>query len=371
LTLILEWPHREGADGPLPLAARTHAQRSGVRTPVTVRIHFTARDLARTPVAPVGPLDETACAIWLLQRREGRLLFDGWRRQKLARLTPAARRLGALIPAVSCVSLDVFTLSGGPSDSLDHALQNLRSCPARHVAHEARFADQSRPLQSWTRGLTDGDAAARDLLDESLRAAYQVCVAPHWRQITTYYAVRRGELSQVFIEGGLDLLLGSLHPSIRWRPPVLELPTPSSTATSGDRYLDGRGIILAPAFFDLVPRVTWNLADPAAPPVLHIPPVDLPTRLRTICSVPGPEDLTARHLAGLMGRTRAMVLQRIAYGASTSEIARSEGISAANASEHATTLRLAGLVTSDRRRNTVQHSLTPLGLELLTAADSA
>ena len=56
-----------------------------------LRVHFTADDLVRTRVAAVGPLDETACAIWLLQRRDSAVFFDGWRQQTLARLMPAAR----------------------------------------------------------------------------------------------------------------------------------------------------------------------------------------------------------------------------------------------------------------------------------------
>ncbi|MGW0577145.1 helix-turn-helix domain-containing protein [Streptomyces sp. NPDC002920] len=58
----------------------------------------------------------------------------------------------------------------------------------------------------------------------------------------------------------------------------------------------------------------------------------------------------------------------IAEGASTSQLARRVGLSIASASEHATVLRRAGLVTTHRTGRTRHHSLTPLGAELLLHA---
>jgi DNA-binding MarR family transcriptional regulator len=69
----------------------------------------------------------------------------------------------------------------------------------------------------------------------------------------------------------------------------------------------------------------------------------------------------------LLGRTRTVVLTTIAenQGCSTKELAARAGITPASASEHATLLREAGLIRSPGHRNSVLHSLTPLGLALL------
>lgn len=332
---------------------------------MTVRIHFTALDLARTRVAPVGPVDETAAAIWLLKRREGELLLGGWRRQKLDRLDPVARRLGALIPVASCVSLDVFTLSGGPAQSMPQALEHLRGRSAGDVAAEARHADSSRRMTSWTRGLVGADSQARGLLDESLEVAYRCVVAPHWQQISAHYAARAATYSRIFLSGGVDALLRSLHPAIRWEPPTLVVPA-AAGAPPQDRHLAGRGVVLAPAFFDLVPRITWDLADEVAAPILHIPPPDVVTRARVLVGT-APEDGSAAHLAGLMGHTRAAVLQRIAEGATTTEIAQRVGIAPASASEHASALRAAGLTRSERIGNRMWHTATEVGISLLNS----
>jgi DNA-binding transcriptional ArsR family regulator len=60
------------------------------------------------------------------------------------------------------------------------------------------------------------------------------------------------------------------------------------------------------------------------------------------------------------------VLDVVGDGALTSEVARRLGISPAAASQHTTVLRNAGLLLSQRDRNMVRHTLTPLGRALLT-----
>jgi DNA-binding transcriptional ArsR family regulator len=71
-------------------------------------------------------------------------------------------------------------------------------------------------------------------------------------------------------------------------------------------------------------------------------------------------------LRRLFGRTRALVLRTLCdSNRTTGEIARSLDISMASASEHASLLRAAGLVASERYGNTVEHWLTPLGLDFL------
>jgi DNA-binding transcriptional ArsR family regulator len=75
---------------------------------------------------------------------------------------------------------------------------------------------------------------------------------------------------------------------------------------------------------------------------------------------------TEEVLRRLFGRTRALVLRTLSDRVrTTGEIARTLDISMASASEHASLLRAAGLVASERCGNTVRHGLTPLGLELL------
>ncbi|MCS7479486.1 winged helix-turn-helix domain-containing protein [Umezawaea endophytica] len=72
-------------------------------------------------------------------------------------------------------------------------------------------------------------------------------------------------------------------------------------------------------------------------------------------------------LVALLGRTRAGVMQALTTPRSTSEIGRVLNLSTSSASEHATTLRNAGLISTTRRGNSVLHVLTSRGHALLGA----
>jgi len=127
--------------------------------------------------------------------------------------------------------------------------------------------------------------------------------------------------------------------------------------------LGGRGIALVPSVFvgrepslhenpnheDEMPRLIWP-AEAARGARLWAP-----SRSR------GPA------LAALVGRNRAAVLQSVADGCSTTELARRVGISLAAASQHASVLRGAGLIATRRQGSAVLHVLTPFGAELLQA----
>nr|BEK62894.1 hypothetical protein KPHV_01210 [Kitasatospora purpeofusca] len=67
-------------------------------------------------------------------------------------------------------------------------------------------------------------------------------------------------------------------------------------------------------------------------------------------------------LAALLGTTRAHSLRAAADPAGTAELARRTGTSPATASHHATVLRAAGLLITERTRT---RTLTPLGQALV------
>ena len=159
--------------------------------------------------------------------------------------------------------------------------------------------------------------------------------------------------ARALLHGGHDHLLATLHPTVHWRPPVLEVTYPEDR----DLYLDGRGLLLQPSFFCWQRPVT--VANPDLPPVLVYPIEHDPHWLHH-----DPQRAT-RTLVALLGRTRAAVLEAIADGCTTTGLARRLTISVASASQHATTLREAGLSTTYRDRNTVHHTITPLGLALI------
>ncbi len=94
------------------------------------------------------------------------------------------------------------------------------------------------------------------------------------------------------------------------------------------------------------------------------PLADLPMLTGTAATL---EQGIAALLAALVGRNRAAVLGTIAEGCTTTELADRVGISLAAASQHASILRDAGLITTHRKGSAVLHILTPLGVGVLRA----
>ena len=124
--------------------------------------------------------------------------------------------------------------------------------------------------------------------------------------------------------------------------------------------LGGRGIALVPSVFvGREPSLHENPNHEDETPRLILPAEDARSaRLWAPSRSRGP---------ALVGRNRAAVLQSIADGCTTTELARRVGISLAAASQHASVLRGAGLIATRRQGSAVLHVLTPLGAELLQA----
>jgi DNA-binding transcriptional ArsR family regulator len=106
-----------------------------------------------------------------------------------------------------------------------------------------------------------------------------------------------------------------------------------------------------------------TFADPGLSPVLVYPVDPIPGWADAECGAG--ED--TKSLVALLGRTRAAVLQAIADQpySNTTELARAAGTSPAGASQHATVLRAAGLVITQRRNGSAVHTLSRRGAVVL------
>jgi hypothetical protein len=186
----------------------------------------------------------------------------------------------------------------------------------------------------------------RRTLRATLPAYYRHVFAPHWNQVTAHVLAERAARGQVMLDHGVHRLLATLHPRVRWVPPVLSVWCPSDDVVRF--YLQGRGLRLVPQYF----QSGIALMDRPGEPLELM----YPARLHIAGCGPS--------LHALLGRTRAAVLAA-ADGATTGQVAQRVGISNASASEHATILRQAGLITTTQRGGCVVHALTPLGGNLL------
>ncbi|MFI8514586.1 ArsR family transcriptional regulator [Streptomyces sp. NPDC085460] len=328
-----------------------------------LRIHFGDADQGAVRVAAApNPFWEIATSLHRFQTRDGRWAYAGWLRAVRAGLREKGLERAfrtVLLPLFPRAAYfpDFLTPARGV-DGLAAGLDAILATPPRRVTEEVARLDRVVGAPRWAARL--GAPEERGELVRLLRAYHDVGIAPYAESIRSRFDAERAALGRAFLDGGVDGLLGGAGPAIRWRPPTLDVDV---RAVDRELRLDGRGLTLLPTYFCW--RTPTSLADPALPPVLchpvRPPAAALPPDHRWAAEPSVP-------LAALLGRTRAAALCAAAGGATTGEIARAAGVSAASASRHATALRDAGLITSSRHAATVLHTLTPVGASVLRAA---
>jgi DNA-binding transcriptional ArsR family regulator len=324
------------------------------------RIHFSEDDLDRVQVSPtLGPLAETVLALALLRcSRQPRTMLSEWRGQ--VRVTPQMRPLTALIPP-DCNGVDLPTLVGETA-TIEQGVQALLDVPREHLLVEMEWIDRRHrlPPLAWAMA----EAGGRPELAEATQVAYQELIQPFWPRIRASLHAEQAARRRTLAAEGPGALLASLQgPLIRWRPPVLEILRPGRV----EMELEGRGLALVPSVFvGRAPSLHENPNDEDEMPRLILP-TEGAGRARLWAVSRGLAGSRGSALAALVGRNRAAVLQSIADGCTTTELARRVGISLAAASQHASVLRRAGLIATRRQGSAVLHVLTPLGAELLQA----
>jgi DNA-binding transcriptional ArsR family regulator len=290
----------------------------------------------------------------MLQTQRGSAFFDGWRRESARRLGSSARLLLALNPASGSMP-DFLTPSAGVGD-LETGIEEVLSTPRRRLRAELGELSAPAGTRSWIRSVSDTEPDAMRELGRLFREYHRASVRPVWAAAVGEVAAERQRLASAFVRGGAGAVLASLAGPDAWRPPVLEVAYPWDR----DLHLGGRGLVLVPSYFCWKYPIT--LSNPALPPVLVYPlrhhrPVLI-----------GPDRAHGdRPLAALTGPTRSAVLRALEVPCSTTNLAARAGTSITSASQHATVLRRAGLITTQRDSGGSVHSLTSLGAALLAA----
>lgn len=293
------------------------------------RIHFTPADFARVRLRPTaGPLVESAFAYGLLGRGVG-APFARWRGQVAERLTQWP------------LPLSGGTATLGLDGLLDLIERSGRSVSAEPAAGRAAPALPFHP-------------AAADLSQ-----VWRAAVAPYWEHVCDYLEAECEARGRVLMAGGVELLLATLHSKIIWQAPVLTV----HDGPDEDISLDGRGLVLSPSVFlaQRPGRITRRRAENGPVVLAFAAPPD-PRQAAALWDEP---DDSGQSLGALVGQTRAAALHALRSSCTTGQLADRLGISAAGASQHTAVLRRAGLITTRRIRNTVLHTLTPLGVALL------
>ncbi|WP_329467297.1 ArsR/SmtB family transcription factor [Streptomyces sp. NBC_01431] len=316
-----------------------------------LRLHFTTDDLLRTRfvTAPV-PLMEVGLGLAMLQRNDPRM--QRWRASAARRLPAGTRQLLELIPASGAgpLFLDPITTT------LDEGLELVATTPGSFVQEElGRVTHTSKRFTTGMRHLLEHDRDTWRDLTRNLRQTHAALASEECGpRIANCHAADVAWRTHTMATAGLREMLAGLYPGSRWAGAVLEIDVPATT----DLLLGGRGLTLLPSPIWAGRPLVGDHPDGST---LLVYPVPTPWPLLT-------EDNDGSPVAALLGRTRAATLTLLTRPRTTRELARDLGMSEASASEHATTMRAAGLITSRRDGKAVLHHCSPLGLQLLHAS---
>ena len=323
-----------------------------------LRIHFTADDLARIRImASPDPLWEVLLSLHLLQTRHGAQVFDTWRRRTRRSLPSSTRLLTTLAPPKG-YSPDFLTPAPGAPE-LEAGLDSLLGTPRSRLRSDLSYLGASQRLPSWVTELAEGDTDTLRRLAMAVRRYFSVALAPYWATISDSVRTDRDVRARAVLDFGYERVLDTLHTTVRWRAPVLEVDYP----VDQEQYLAGRGLTLVPSFFCW--RKPVGLRELTGQPVLVYPVErDADWALTENGEFQAPLEGA---LGDLLGRTRSAVLEAVADTPylTTTDLARSVGISVAGASQHATVLRNADLIATYRHSGAAKHVLRPRGAALL------
>lgn len=183
-----------------------------------IRVHLTAQDLLRTRFAShPAPLIELGHALAALHRRDP--VLASWRRSAVTGFPRAARPLLELVPpsATGPMFLDPV------STSLGEGLDLVQSTPSSFVQAELDRLTGPRRQPLWVQNLADRDPEAWRDLDHALRVAYQHLLVADWPRVWSAFRAELAWRGRLIAERGVQAALSTLHPSISWSGPVLQI----------------------------------------------------------------------------------------------------------------------------------------------------
>jgi transposase-like protein len=317
-----------------------------------LRIHFQPDDVLQLRVATEpDALWETVLSLYRIRLGNGPVVLRQWRSQALQRLRQSTLQM--LMPLIPGGYFPDFLNPAEGALGLEAGVDAVLSTPRRRLRSELELlAAQQCSLPAWTASLADGDRETLEHLGRALLTYHRTAIEPYWSEVRAHVDADRAKRARAFLNGGVEGLLNSFQPLMRWESPVLEVAVPYDETL----HLNGRGLRLIPSF------LSWTspdkLRDPELPPVLVYPiQHDLVLSARSR----GPDV----SLAALIGPTRAIILDSIGSGRSTTELARQVGVSPGSVSQHTAVLRDAGLILTTRVGMAVVHTLTSSGVTVL------
>ena len=349
--MVLTWP--DLAHTRVPANVTTERCHGG-KTMLTIT--FGIEDIGRIRFATApAPVLEMVLMLFELRHRPHQDGSDWRHRVRSAFPTPARPLNNLVADRDRALFLDVLT------PDAEEAFHILRTtAPSVHQNNVGRISRLNDvPTPTWLRRYGQGDVGVIRTLDHALRSFHATCLTTQWASVTHQFHDDIAQRTLTLHERGAIEMLNALSPDLTLSPDPDGTELVLQSRYPWDRHvrLNGHGLVLMPsAFWTGHPLITWDPLEPSRHVLIY------PTQASPVTTIPtnAPDPLAA-----LLGRTRANVLRALTKPRTTTGIARRSNISPSSASEHAATLRDAGLLTSHRQGQATEHRLTPLGETLL------
>lgn len=317
---------------------------------------FTVEDLARTRFA-ISPMWELVSGIALLRDPALASLHLPW----VEEVRAAARDVDsmALLSLTRPRGYMPDFLTPPPSSPLatfEEELELVRSTPDAQVRREMGFFLGRRKPSERLQPFLEEPRRALAELGDTLNELWERTLEPHWPRLRALLEADVLYRSRRLTEGGPAGLFDDLHPHVRFGEARLEI---QAECPADAVALRGRGLLLLPSAFSWQnPR---SIIDPPWQPTLIYP-----ARGVALLWEPG-SARTSEALAGVLGQTRATLLEALDAPVSTTDLAHRLELSPGGVSQALTSLREAGLVAGARRGRSVHYLRTPTGDRLVEA----
>ncbi|MEU6658839.1 DUF5937 family protein [Streptomyces sp. NPDC046821] len=322
-------------------------------------LSFSAADMAQTRFA-VSPMWEVVTSYRLLRADQEHPLHRRWTAQVRRRLAEAGLDRGwlaVLIPADGYLADFLNPTPAEPFPTLAEELAAIRRTPAERVHVELDMLAGERDLSrsARIRLLRQEPQAALEKITEEVELYWEFALAPYWDRIRRLLEADVFHRARQVAEHGAGHVLGDLHESVTWDAGSLHLVRRHCSVTRAE---NGSGLLLVPSAFAWPQVLTRSV--PPDPPQLAYPARGIGTlwEPRTTGSIEA--------VAGVLGRSRTLLLAELDTPSSTTELAHRCGLSAPGASQHLTALRDAGLVSAHRAGRSVLYARTTVADALMS-----
>ncbi|MGI8881495.1 MAG: ArsR/SmtB family transcription factor [Jatrophihabitans sp.] len=235
--------------------------------------------------------------------------------------------------------------------TLDDAFEVLRRTTAQQVRASLRRvfgADLPEPAAE----LAARPAAGLRAITAELRVAHDRLIAPHWPRIRAVLDADIAYRARQLATGGADLLFANLHPDLHWRRGRLTLDH------------DDRPRPVNPGRLVLVPVVVGSAHVQIKGHTTTQTTVRYPARGVGALWTAGTRP-PRRSAVRVLGRVRAELLDALRTPATTTDLARTLGVTPSAVSQQLAVLRESRLVVGERSGRTVRYQTTDRGLALL------